>query len=72
MSTTYVSVNETTPLPQDAPPSIQTSIPDIVCPRCGAGIKKRNGTKKTIAGIFQRYSCQNGHNFTSELHPIKK
>ena len=56
--------------PQDANPSIQTSIPDIVCPRCGAKIKKRNGTKKTEAGIFQRYTCLNGHNFTDDSKPI--
>ena len=52
--------------PQDANPSIQSSIPDIVCPRCGALIKKRYGTKKTNTGIVQRYQCLNGHVFTPQ------
>ena len=74
MSSTHVSVNETTPLPQVPDSSIQSStpspMPDIVCPRCGAKIKKRNGTKKTEAGTFQRYTCVNGHNFIDDSKPI--
>ncbi len=53
-------------LPQDTNSSIQTSIPDIVCPRCGALIKKRYGTKKTKARLVQRYQCLNGHVFTPQ------